>query len=304
MQIQQIEYLIEVAKTGSITAAAENLHVTSATISQAITKLERDLGFNLFTGSRLGSKPTQEGNKIIEKALLIKGLINEIENESNTYNKIGDKELKIVASPSTLVTILPKAIKIFSEKHPNTEITLEENQEVIERMLTNEFDVGFLSSGEVHWVESKNVKLNAFHFDTLSHGRMYVCVHPNSSLAFKESVTPEDLTNHTFIVHSITRPWYDDLKKKYGPIKILFETVNTEIIKKAISEQNGISLLSDFNIKDDMRVKNGEIIPIPITSYEHSNVLLGYLRSKNRYYSNSTREFIKIVKENNALIKE
>src|SRR4051794_33585278 len=137
MQIQQIEYIVEVAKTDSITKAAQNLHVSTATISQSISNFEQEFGVILFNRSRLGTKPTDRGKIIIEKVYEIRKKMIELEKEVKSHNTIIDKELQIVGSPSTLLTFLPKAISTFTEKYPNTEIKIEENQNVIEKTLTN-----------------------------------------------------------------------------------------------------------------------------------------------------------------------
>lgn len=46
MNIEKLEYLVEVVKTGSISAAAQNLHVTVSAISQAISSLESEWGLS------------------------------------------------------------------------------------------------------------------------------------------------------------------------------------------------------------------------------------------------------------------
>lgn len=296
MQIQQIEYIIEVAKTGSISEAALNLHVSAATISQSLSNFEQEFGLSLFNRSRLGTKPTDQGKRIIEKAYEIRNLLNELEREAKSHSTIIDKELRIIGSPSTLLAFLPKAIFSFHKKYPNTEVMIEENQNVIKEMLHNEYDLGFLNVDEMTWFKSGNLHKNVLHFDTLLQGRMFVCVYKDSPLAYKEFITPEELLNQQLILHIITKPIYEDLIRQYGPVKILFETHNTETIKNSIAEGIGISFLSEFHIKNDERIIKGHIIPIPLVDYERSNLTCGFIRSKKRYFSTSARGFIQIVK--------
>ncbi|MFF2876532.1 LysR family transcriptional regulator [Gottfriedia sp. NPDC057991] len=49
MHLQKLEFIVEVAKTGSISSAAKNLHVSQAGISQAIANIEEDLGLKIST---------------------------------------------------------------------------------------------------------------------------------------------------------------------------------------------------------------------------------------------------------------
>ena len=61
MNIEQLQYIIEVSEQGTIAKAAENLHVSHSAISQAIASLESELGITIFNRSRSGSICTTEG---------------------------------------------------------------------------------------------------------------------------------------------------------------------------------------------------------------------------------------------------
>ncbi|WP_113927598.1 LysR family transcriptional regulator [Bacillus sp. P14.5] len=63
MNIEQIKYILEVSKEGSITKAAERLHLSPSALSQSITQLEKELGVTIFSRSRKGTTPTSEGKK-------------------------------------------------------------------------------------------------------------------------------------------------------------------------------------------------------------------------------------------------
>lgn len=57
MSLRQFEYALAVAAEGSVTAAAERLHVAQPSMSQQIRNLERDLGVRLFTRTPTGWCP-------------------------------------------------------------------------------------------------------------------------------------------------------------------------------------------------------------------------------------------------------
>ncbi|WP_247900895.1 LysR family transcriptional regulator [Paenibacillus pabuli] len=56
MNLEQLEYVVEIAKTQSFSAASEHLHVTQSAISQSIHRLENELGMILFERSRHGTR--------------------------------------------------------------------------------------------------------------------------------------------------------------------------------------------------------------------------------------------------------
>ena len=68
MTIPQLQYLLEVYRTGSISQAARNLSVAQSSISSSLSTLEAELGFSVFSRSRQGVHPTTQGLVILEQA--------------------------------------------------------------------------------------------------------------------------------------------------------------------------------------------------------------------------------------------
>ena len=68
MTIQQLEYILEVNRCGSIAQAAKNLFVTPSSASKSIAALEQELGFPVFERSYQGVVPTAQGRKVLENA--------------------------------------------------------------------------------------------------------------------------------------------------------------------------------------------------------------------------------------------
>ncbi|MFE0130952.1 LysR family transcriptional regulator [Streptomyces sp. NPDC059037] len=68
MSLRQYEYALAVAEEGSVTAAAELLHVAQPSLSQQIRALERDLGVELFARTPTGLVPTVVGRAFLREA--------------------------------------------------------------------------------------------------------------------------------------------------------------------------------------------------------------------------------------------
>lgn len=71
MTFQQLQYLLEVSRTGSISGAAKNLFLAQSSVSASISNLEEELGFPLFIRSKKGVIPTVQGAEVIEQAARI-----------------------------------------------------------------------------------------------------------------------------------------------------------------------------------------------------------------------------------------
>lgn len=68
MTIQQLQYLLEVYRTGSISQAAKKLLVAQSSVSNIISGVENEIGFSIFTRSRQGVVPTTRGLRVLEQA--------------------------------------------------------------------------------------------------------------------------------------------------------------------------------------------------------------------------------------------
>lgn len=71
MTIQQLQYILEVQRTGSASNAAKNLFVSQSAISTSISGMEAELGFPIFERTRRGMVPTLRGMHALEHAAKI-----------------------------------------------------------------------------------------------------------------------------------------------------------------------------------------------------------------------------------------
>lgn len=68
MTFQQLQYLLEVYRAGSVSQAAKNLYLAQSSVSAAISNLENELGFFIFNRTKYGMIPTVPGLEVIERA--------------------------------------------------------------------------------------------------------------------------------------------------------------------------------------------------------------------------------------------
>lgn len=65
MRLEQLQYFLEISKTGSIRKAADNLFISSPALSTALQNLEKELGFPLFKRQHSGVVLTSYGKKAL-----------------------------------------------------------------------------------------------------------------------------------------------------------------------------------------------------------------------------------------------
>ncbi len=84
MNVYHLRYALEIAKTGSIKNAAENLYMAQPNLSRAIKELENSIGITIFERTTKGVIPTADGKKFLQHAQKI---VSQIEEVQNLFNK-------------------------------------------------------------------------------------------------------------------------------------------------------------------------------------------------------------------------
>jgi DNA-binding transcriptional LysR family regulator len=121
---RQLEAFVAVLETGSVTRAAERLHISQPALSQLISNFESDLGYPMFrrSGGRLA--PTAEAELLRDE---VQSALAAVERACRRAQDIGSfraGRLAISAFPAFAATALPRLLAPFCEEHPGVRVTL------------------------------------------------------------------------------------------------------------------------------------------------------------------------------------
>ena len=136
MTITQLKYTLAVAEHGNFTTASDKCFVTQPTLSMQVQKLEEELDVVIFNRSTKPLQVTEIGQKVLFQA-------KKIVEESSRMNDVVSEEkgiiggtLKVGIIPTVSSTLLPLFLNIFTKKHKNVELKIEEfNTETINQKL-------------------------------------------------------------------------------------------------------------------------------------------------------------------------
>lgn len=294
MQIEQLEYLVEVAKTGTIYTAAQNLNVSQSAISQSISSLERELGVTIFKRSRKGSMPTDEGKKVIKKAHEILIKVQELKDEVQQDMMLISGELKLSSIPP-FMKFLVKPLTEFKNDYPgvNIEITEKNTQDIINDVRQNDIDMGLITFHKGLMDITENLD-----FEPFIEGEMKVYVNKNSPLAVYDTVTPQELLNQTIVIYNgdYVKWFVDDFISKFGPLNILFTSNNTDVLRKAISEGLAITFSPDWSTNNNRQILNKRVKIVQIMNLNSVNVSFGLVQPKNKKISATAKKFVNYLK--------
>ena len=146
MNLKQLEYFVQVAELGSFSKASVVLDIAQPALSQALTRMERDLGVKLFERTRRGAQLTAAGEAIVEDIRLS---VARIDSASHRAREIGAQRggrLTIGFVSAALFGLLPRAIAALRSEVPNVELALREmsNAEQASALEKGGIDIGLL----------------------------------------------------------------------------------------------------------------------------------------------------------------
>lgn len=87
MNLQQLRCVLEIARVGSVTKAAQNLYISQPNLSRTIKELEKELGVTLFRRGAQGMEPTVEAAQLLRYAETIVGQVDELETIYRTHEE-------------------------------------------------------------------------------------------------------------------------------------------------------------------------------------------------------------------------
>lgn len=118
--------LRDVARAGSISAAARDLGWTQPAVSQHLARLEREAGGPLLLRASTGVTPTEAGRALLRRADVVAAELHAAAEEVAALTQLRAGRVRLVAFPSAAATLVPDAIASLAVDHPDVEVGLEE----------------------------------------------------------------------------------------------------------------------------------------------------------------------------------
>ena len=194
MEIRVLKYFLAVAQEGSITGAANFLHLTQPTLTRQLKDLEKELGHQLFIRTNHNVFLTSEGMVFRKRAQEIIDMVEKTQAEFNSINNDISGDIYIGAGETVTITVIAKIIKELQEEHKNIKFHLYSGnaEDITERL-----DKGLLDFG----ILIQPTDISKYEYISLPNKDTWgVLMQKNSSLADKKSITKEDLLNVPLIV--------------------------------------------------------------------------------------------------------
>lgn len=221
MTFQQLKYIVEISKCGSISQAAENLLIAQPSLSKTIQELEKELGCTLLKRSRRGVVFTAEGIEFLQYATRILGEAEAV--KERFAPQVQEHKVKLSVA-SQHYAVVSKAFAEFAsrcESRPYS-LSLHEGRtsQVISSVVTQKCSLGIIGIAATNRSFMRKLfKQNNLAFSPLFTCPLRVYIHPRHPLAGKEELTLEDLNPYPCIQYMQGRDSHYYNEEYVGPQK-------------------------------------------------------------------------------------
>lgn len=204
MNLQHLKYVAEVAKTNSISKAAENLYMGQPNLSRAIKELEDSLGITIFERSKHGISITPEGEEFLMYAKRILHQVDEVESLYKNAKTHKQRFSICVPRASYISEAFTRFASSISKDVP-AEIFYKETNSMrtVNNLLKEEYNLGIVRYQAAfdeyfkRMFDEKNIE-----HELITEFTYRLIVSKNSPLAKSESVSPEELADYIEVCHA------------------------------------------------------------------------------------------------------
>ena len=245
MELRVLKYFLAVAREGSITGAANSLHLTQPTLSRQLQELENELKQKLLVRGKYKVTLTSEGMILRKRAQEIVDLVDKTEAEFQAISDTISGDIYIGGGETDSMKYIAKIIKDIQEQYPEVKFHIYSgNAEDV----TEKLDRGLLDFG----VLIQPIDLSKYDYITLPEKDVWgVIMRKDNPLSKKDFITLDDVLNMPILASRQMSPKYskdsgflDWFGDKYEKLKIAatYNLLYNAAIMVKVGVGNAISL--------------------------------------------------------------
>lgn len=247
MTLRHLRIFVAVCTWGSITKAAEQLHMAQPSVSLAIRELEEYYQLQLFDRISRKLYLTNDGERFLKYASHITSLFEEMENSMEHWS---DMESMSIGSSITIAnSLLCECLYRYKQLYPKrqTQILIENSRILEDSIVSNQLDLALIEGIPTH----EHVQKISFFKDELA----VICAkdHP---LSKKQTLCLKDIAKEAFLLRekgSGTREILDSIMKVHDlQLHPIWESASTRALVKGVQFGFGISILPYQMVKAEL----------------------------------------------------
>ncbi|MFS0557968.1 LysR family transcriptional regulator [Brevibacillus sp. 179-C9.3 HS] len=289
MDIKHLHYFVTVSDQLSYSKAAQKLHISQPSLSNAIKNLEQEVGSPLLERNTRKMELTDAGKILYQKSVLLLSQMNMLKKEMEEVKLTGSGDL-IIGIIESVKHWIPKVIREYQRRFPSINIKLIE-------VLSGKAVKESLRKYHTHLlITNQSIAEEDIESFPLYHERLMLVLHKDHPLAEKATVRLEDLAREPFIISTEGFQTREDILKAFSlehvsPL-IKFEIERFETALTLVRENLGVTIIPENYLSGST---DATLVRKTIESPAlERTVYLAYM--KNRYLSPAVQAFLEEVR--------
>ncbi|MBU9850775.1 HTH-type transcriptional regulator MetR [Rahnella aceris] len=242
IELKHLRTLQALRNTGSLAAAASQLHQTQSALSHQFSDLEQRLGFRLFVRKSQPLRFTPQGEIMLN---LAEQVLPQIQQALQACNEPHQTSLRIAIECHSCIQWLTPALDNFHQHWP---------QVLMDFKSGVTFDPQpALQQGELDIVLTSDIlPRSGLHYSPMFDFEVRLVLAPDHPLATKTVITPEDLSTETLMIYPVQRQRLDIWRHFLQPAGVspsLKSVDNTLLLIQMVSARMGIAALPHWVVE-------------------------------------------------------
>jgi len=272
----------------SFTRAGERLGRTQSAISQAIHRLEEELGETLLDRSGRDLLLTDAGRVVFEAACRQENLNQELMQQLQELRNKSVGRITLGANESMTFYLLPLLIR-FRRQYPKVKVVVRRSRssELPENMLRGDVDFG---------ISSHLPRDERFDAISITKDHLSFVVSPGHRLASRDEISIRDLSMESFIAHNVSSPYRDKVIQAFTDARVDLnmdlEMPSIEGINMMVQAGEGVAFLPHLCVQRDLEMGLLKEIKVKELSQEREIYLL---RIEKKPLSHAAEAFLGVI---------
>lgn len=265
MNVQQLEYIVALDTFKNFTKAANYCHVTQATLSAMVKKLEEEMDVVLFDRKATPLVTTEIGLRIIEEAKKTLFHLQEIKNLATSGVDVLKGRIRLGIIPTIANSLLPKLLPELLAQFPDLELDIAEmtTTTIIHQLKEGNIDLGILSTP----LKDPLIEDEVLYYEALM-------IYGKEDMSKKYIIPDEIRLNHIWLLedgHCLSDQFMNlcSLKRNVTlPQKLKFEANSFETLLQMVDHFGGLTMIPELYYQQLPEEKKNKVCqfqsPIPV----------------------------------------
>ena len=289
MDLNALKIFLTVAQERSFSRAAAKVHRTQPAVSQAVRRLEVELGEQLFDRSSKNGTLTEAGRMLQNYGHRLVRMAEETEHAVRELRDLRRGRILIGANEAAVHTLLP-LIARFRRKYGDIAIDV---RRVPARQIAVEVVQGSLDFGALTFHPAEEGLLEVM----VGSDELVLLIPPSHALARRKQVTMEEVAEEPVVAHNDPSPARERVlrlfEQRHIPLRMVISLPSLDGIKRAVELKLGVALLPRRCAITE--IASGRLAAIPVVGVSRRRQVMIVCRKANR--SHAAEAFLGVAQE-------